>query len=796
MQFIAEAYDVLSAAGLLGRPSSPRCSASGTRATSTPSSSRSPPRCSTRSTPRPAAPPSTHPRPGRAEGHRPLDGPDRARARRPRRRRSPRRSSPGPPPATPPSARRARPVLAGPTAAVTVDDRQRLRRRRPRRALGVEGRRLRAGPRDDPQGQREYDWGVDIATVARIWRGGCIIRARLLAADQRRVRGVASSRPCSSPRASPRGWPSGRMRGAGWSRRRRRPGCRCPGSRRRSRTTTRSGPSGCRPPCVQGLRDNFGAHTYQRTDRDGTFHTLWSGDRTEIDADAHPKPRRGGRMTLDQTLRPADPAARRRPPASGSPSPAGSTRRSCSPSRPASSDPRTSSAVLGVSPSLAGTERGGGPRGRRRPRGPGRRGRHPRGRRARIPGERPGPVLPLQGRAVHPDRRRGRRPARGWTRSPTARTPTTRDDRTARAPGRRPSTRCCARWPTPGLTKADVRDARPGARSAQRRQAGRAVPGLAHPALLGGDPEKLAQVEAAEAAVRALGFADCRVRHHGEVARVELLEADLDRACVRAAPRGWSTGVRAAGFRFVTRRPGGDPVRGVHPAAGGRHRMADAWTGDLAELDLGRASAPRVPRGGVLRRASRPSSCARSPPRSGPAGGPALFTRCPPEHVAVLREVLPDARSTSAPGWWPGPPRPGAGRSGASSSLRRDVRPAGRPRGAAHRAAPGPATPSSSSTSASPGCTGSWAGWSSCARPGSSSWSPGWTALCRASSPGWCRRRWSRCRRRWATARRSRGWRRCWPCSTPARRGSRWSTSTTGTAPDIWPPRSRRRTER
>ena len=45
---------------------------------------------------------------------------------------------------------------------------------------------------------------------------------------------------------------------------------------------------------IQGLRDNFGAHTYERTDRDGSFHTLWSGDRTEIDADAHPKPREAG----------------------------------------------------------------------------------------------------------------------------------------------------------------------------------------------------------------------------------------------------------------------------------------------------------------------------------------------------------------------------------------------------------------------------------------------------------------------------------------------------------------------
>ena len=32
---------------------------------------------------------------------------------------------------------------------------------------------------------------------------------------------------------------------------------------------------------VQGLRDFFGAHTYRRTDRDGTFHTLWAQDRSE-----------------------------------------------------------------------------------------------------------------------------------------------------------------------------------------------------------------------------------------------------------------------------------------------------------------------------------------------------------------------------------------------------------------------------------------------------------------------------------------------------------------------------------
>ena len=35
---------------------------------------------------------------------------------------------------------------------------------------------------------------------------------------------------------------------------------------------------------IQGQRDYFGAHTYRRTDREGSFHTLWSGDRSEVEA--------------------------------------------------------------------------------------------------------------------------------------------------------------------------------------------------------------------------------------------------------------------------------------------------------------------------------------------------------------------------------------------------------------------------------------------------------------------------------------------------------------------------------
>ena len=33
---------------------------------------------------------------------------------------------------------------------------------------------------------------------------------------------------------------------------------------------------------VQGLRDYFGAHTYRRIDRDGSFHTRWAQDGEEV----------------------------------------------------------------------------------------------------------------------------------------------------------------------------------------------------------------------------------------------------------------------------------------------------------------------------------------------------------------------------------------------------------------------------------------------------------------------------------------------------------------------------------
>ena len=64
-------------------------------------------------------------------------------------------------------------------------------------------------------------------------------------------------------------------------------------------------------------------------------------------------------------------------------------------------------------------------------------------------------------------------------------------------------------------------------------------------------PAKLAQVEAAERALRALGFTDCRVRHHGDVARIELAADDLPRAVAEPLRTRIHRAVTAAGFRFV-----------------------------------------------------------------------------------------------------------------------------------------------------------------------------------------------------------------------------------------------------
>lgn len=64
--------------------------------------------------------------------------------------------------------------------------------------------------------------------------------------------------------------------------------------------------------------------------------------------------------------------------------------------------------------------------------------------------------------------------------------------------------------------------------------------------------EKLRQIEDAEEVLHELGFTEARVRHHGDVARIELPADDLVRAVNEPARTTIARGVQAAGFRFVS----------------------------------------------------------------------------------------------------------------------------------------------------------------------------------------------------------------------------------------------------
>lgn len=101
-----------------------------------------------------------------------------------------------------------------------------------------------------------------------------------------------------------------------------------------------------------------------------------------------------------------------------------------------------------------------------------------------------------------------------------------------------------------GFTKAGVRDwsRRLGLRTWDKPAAACLASRLPHgtPVTLG----RLRQVDGAEAALRRLGFGQLRVRHYGDVARVELEAPDLPEAVRRRAEV--VEAVKSAGYRYVT----------------------------------------------------------------------------------------------------------------------------------------------------------------------------------------------------------------------------------------------------
>jgi 6-phosphogluconate dehydrogenase len=126
-----------------------------------------------------------------------------------------------------------------------------------------------------------FGWGIDLAAVAGVWRGGCIIRASLL--DSIRAAHLADP-ALRSLTADPALRKALDSRSAGW----------------RAFVSSAVGAGVPMPvfsstlaysdtlradrlptTLVQLQRDIFGAHTYRRVDRGGDFHRDWAGDGAE-----------------------------------------------------------------------------------------------------------------------------------------------------------------------------------------------------------------------------------------------------------------------------------------------------------------------------------------------------------------------------------------------------------------------------------------------------------------------------------------------------------------------------------
>ncbi|QJU54014.1 NADP-dependent phosphogluconate dehydrogenase [Herbiconiux sp. KACC 21604] len=134
-------------------------------------------------------------------------------------------------------------------------------------------------------GAAQYDWDIDKGAVAKIWRAGCIIRAQFL----NRIVEAYENNPKLATLLEDPYFASAVADGeAAWRRvvsTAALSGVPIPGfgaalSYYDSLATKRLPAA-----LVQGQRDFFGAHTYKRVDREGTFHTLWSGDRSEVETE-------------------------------------------------------------------------------------------------------------------------------------------------------------------------------------------------------------------------------------------------------------------------------------------------------------------------------------------------------------------------------------------------------------------------------------------------------------------------------------------------------------------------------
>jgi 6-phosphogluconate dehydrogenase len=134
-------------------------------------------------------------------------------------------------------------------------------------------------------GAREYGWDIDLGAIAKIWRAGCIIRARFL----NRITEAYDRDPgLISLLADPYFADAVAAGEAAWRRvvaTAVTAGVPAPGFSSALAYYDSLASERLPAALIQGQRDFFGAHTYHRVDRAGVFHTLWSEDRREIETE-------------------------------------------------------------------------------------------------------------------------------------------------------------------------------------------------------------------------------------------------------------------------------------------------------------------------------------------------------------------------------------------------------------------------------------------------------------------------------------------------------------------------------
>ena len=132
-------------------------------------------------------------------------------------------------------------------------------------------------------GAEQFGWDIHKGDIAKIWRAGCIIRARFLnriaeayADDPSLVALVVAPYFREAVTSAQESWRRVVATAA-------HAGIPTPAFSSSLAYYDALRAKGLPAALIQGQRDFFGAHTYQRIDKPGVFHTLWSGDRSEIE---------------------------------------------------------------------------------------------------------------------------------------------------------------------------------------------------------------------------------------------------------------------------------------------------------------------------------------------------------------------------------------------------------------------------------------------------------------------------------------------------------------------------------